>query len=66
MRLDLNPCQAEYILRYIYLYAFLIISQHGHGTGGDNGYTGVILGLHPANEKRRYFVMTSLIGWAPT
>ena len=25
---------------------------------------GLILGLHPANERRRYFVMTSLIGWA--
>ena len=22
-----------------------------------------ILGLHPANERRRYFVTTSLIGW---
>ena len=32
-------------------------------------YTGVvqltelILGLHQANERRRYFVTTSLIGW---
>ena len=25
--------------------------------------TGVILGLRPANERRRYFVMTSLVGW---
>ena len=25
---------------------------------------GLILGLHPANERRRYFVTTSLIGWA--
>ena len=25
--------------------------------------TGLILGLHPANERRRYFVTTSLIGW---
>ena len=24
----------------------------------------LILGLHPANERRRYFVTTSLIGWA--
>ena len=24
----------------------------------------VILGLHPANKRRRYFVTTSLIGWA--
>ena len=25
-------------------------------------YTGLILGLRPANERRRYFVTTSLIG----
>ena len=28
--------------------------------------TGLILGLHPANQKQRYFVTTSLIGWAQT
>ena len=28
--------------------------------------TGLILGLRPANERRRYFVMTSLIDWAQT
>ena len=27
-------------------------------------FTGLILGLRPANESRRYFVTTSLIGWA--
>ena len=26
--------------------------------------TGLILGLHPANERQLYIVMTSLIGWA--
>ena len=26
--------------------------------------TGPIVGLRPANERRRYFVTTSLIGWA--
>ena len=26
--------------------------------------TGLILGLRPANERRCYFVMASLIGWA--
>ena len=26
--------------------------------------SGMILGLRPANERRRYFVTTSLIGWA--
>ena len=25
--------------------------------------SGLILGLHPANERRRYFVTTVLIGW---
>ena len=28
--------------------------------------SGLILGLRPANERRRYFVTTSLIGWAQT
>ena len=27
-------------------------------------HPGLILGLHPANKRRRYFVTTSLIGWA--
>ena len=32
-----------------------------------NSYdAGLILGLRPANERRRYFVTTSLIGWAQT
>ena len=26
--------------------------------------TGLILGLHPANERRRYFLTTFPIGWA--
>ena len=26
-------------------------------------YTGLIQGLRPANERRRYFVTTSLFGW---
>ena len=29
-------------------------------------YTGLILGLHPANERRCYKVMPSLIGWVQT
>ena len=28
--------------------------------------TGIRLGVRPANEKRRYIVTTSLIGWAHT
>ena len=29
-----------------------------------SGFTGLIPGLRPANERRRYFVTTSLIGLA--
>ena len=29
-------------------------------------YYRAVLGLHPANERQRYFVTTSLIGWAQT
>ena len=35
----------------------------GLGTNDAVWYTGLILGLHPANGRRRYFVTTSLIGW---
>ena len=28
--------------------------------------TGLILGLHPANDRRRYKVTPFLIGWAQT
>ena len=28
--------------------------------------TGMIIGLRPPNERRRYFVMPSLIGWVQT
>ena len=33
---------------------------------GLDTITGLILGLRPANERRRYFVTTSLSGWAQT
>ena len=29
-------------------------------------HTGLTLDLHPANERRRYIVTPSLIGWAQT
>ena len=32
----------------------------------DVGGSGPILGLYPANERRRYKVTASLIGWAQT
>ena len=31
---------------------------------GNDAVTGLILGLHPANESVRYFVATYLIGWS--
>ena len=31
---------------------------------GEDAAAGLILGLRPVNEGRRYFVTTSLIGWA--
>ena len=33
---------------------------------GPQRYSGLILGLHPANERRRYKVRPSLIGWVQT
>ena len=30
----------------------------------SDAMSGLILGLRPPNERRRYFVTTSLIGWA--
>ena len=34
-----------------------------HESGGQ-GIAGLIQGLPPANERQRYFVTTSLTGWA--
>ena len=34
--------------------------------GASRGNTELILGLHPANQRRRYKVTSSLIGWAQT
>ena len=33
---------------------------------GSHNRSGLILGLRPANERRRYKVTPSLIGWAQT
>ena len=40
----------------LYMCPFMTKSFH-------HAYTGLILGLHPANERWRYLKMTSLIGW---
>ena len=34
--------------------------EHTHNVS----YSGLILGVRPINERRRYFVTTFLIGWA--
>ena len=34
--------------------------------GSDNIWTGLILGLRPADERRRYKITSFLIGWAQT
>ena len=38
----------------------------GHGLNDHSLTPGLVLGLHPTNERRRYFVTTSLIDWAQT
>ena len=48
---------AVYILATIYVSFSVILSEMN---------TGLILGLHPVNERRRYKVTPSLIGWAQT
>ena len=41
-------------------------TRHNNATHSCKHDTGLILGLRPANERRRYFVTTSLNGWAQT
>ena len=46
--LHLDTCKYGYVYKPVYV---LLLSE-------------VILGLHPANERRHYEVTPSLIGWA--
>ena len=39
------------------------IKDRRGGGRSFNGDAGLILGLRTANERRRYFVVPSLIGW---
>ena len=41
-----------------------ILFQPQSATQATAKPAGLILGLRPANERRRYFITTSLIGWA--
>ena len=43
-----------------------IFSETGPSCEWINTYSGLILGLRPANERRRYTVTPSLIGCAQT
>ena len=43
-------------------YVSIVSGNDGHKPL-HKAISGLILGLRPANERRRYFVMTSLIGW---
>ena len=52
------------VLLLYYRYAFNTRFIHIKTSNGNT--TGLILGLRPANERRRYFVATSLIGWVQT
>ena len=45
-------------------YLHFVVSQSDSGTASPVRDERPILGLRPANERRRYFVTTSLIGWA--
>ena len=49
-------------------YEWTIDGQHpcSAATSDYTYISGLILGLRPANEKRRYKVTPSLIGWAQT
>ena len=47
--------QHDHSINIIYSMGYLVL--------GGNAGEGLILGLRPANERRRYFVTTSLIGW---
>ena len=59
---------------HLYTYEYLISMgsallpadriQHAHGEIVK--HAGLTLALRPANERRRYFVTPSLIGWAQT
>ena len=44
----------------------IIIAEYADGLAQIIGRPGLILGLRPVNERRRYKVTPSLIGWAQT
>ena len=53
------------LISHIYLYSLGLHRWHWDGgMVANNTITGLIVGLRSANERRRYFVTTSLFGWA--
>ena len=46
-------------------YGYTLTANHHPIPGSDHEEyaSGLILGVHPANDWRRYFVTTSLVGW---
>ena len=66
----LSPENDEAIIcRFLYMTLYIYLGLNGLLHSGailiwDLLSTGLILGLRPSNERRRYFVTTSLIGWA--
>ena len=57
--IELAPCS-------FHAYIYINLSLAPVYTPLYHMYTGLILGLRPANERRRYKVTPSLIGWAQT
>ena len=51
------------ISSYREMVIYINICMHGNTFACRHVYHGLILYLRPANERRRYFVTTSLIGW---
>ena len=51
--IDILGCIESGLIFWVYPVPLLTSEYH----------TGLILGLHPANERRRYKVTQSLIGW---
>ena len=59
----MSPAALEAVMEHLQAGGGLWLKVHGDG---NERIAVLILGLCPANERRRYFVTTSLIGWAQT
>ena len=60
----LLPLLAAHSSLFIYLFIFINLFKASYQADADQQLiTGLIPGLLPANERWRYFLMASLIGW---